>query len=82
MKSRLALAALFFSVAACASAQPYPSKPVQLIVPYTAGGGADVVMRAIAQRLADVWAKNVVVDNRAWASGRTRAVNRVPACGM
>lgn len=40
-----------------------------MIVPYTAGGGADVVMRAVAQRLAEAWGKNVVVDNRAGASG-------------
>ncbi|MGH8620172.1 MAG: tripartite tricarboxylate transporter substrate binding protein [Burkholderiales bacterium] len=47
----------------------YPVKTVQLIVPYTAGGGADVVMRAVAQRLADAWGRNVIVDNRAGASG-------------
>jgi tripartite-type tricarboxylate transporter receptor subunit TctC len=47
----------------------YPAKPVQLVVPYTAGGGADVVMRAVAQRLADAWGRNVIVDNRAGASG-------------
>lgn len=52
-----------------AAAQSYPSKPVQMIVPYTAGGGADVVMRAVSQRLAETWGKNVVVDNRAGASG-------------
>jgi tripartite-type tricarboxylate transporter receptor subunit TctC len=40
-----------------------------MIVPYTAGGGADVIMRAVAQRLAEAWGKNVVVDNRAGASG-------------
>jgi tripartite-type tricarboxylate transporter receptor subunit TctC len=40
-----------------------------MVVPYTAGGGADVVMRAVAQRLADAWGKNVIVDNRAGASG-------------
>jgi len=52
-----------------AAQAPFPSKPVQLIVPYTAGGGADVVMRGVAQRLADAWGRNVVVDNRAGASG-------------
>jgi tripartite-type tricarboxylate transporter receptor subunit TctC len=64
----LCAAYLFFAVPYVA-AQPYPSKPVQMIVPYTAGGGADVVMRAVAQRLAEAWGKNVVVDNRAGASG-------------
>jgi tripartite-type tricarboxylate transporter receptor subunit TctC len=47
----------------------YPSKPVQMIVPYTAGGGADVIIRAVAQRLAETWGRNVIVDNRAGASG-------------
>ena len=47
----------------------YPSKPVQIIVPYTAGGGADVIVRAVAQRLAETWGRNVVVDNRPGASG-------------
>ena len=65
----LLCAALATCAAPYAAAQPYPSKPVQLIVPYTAGGGADVVMRAVAQRLAEAWGKNVVVDNRAGASG-------------
>ncbi len=40
-----------------------------MIVPYTAGGGADVIMRAVAQRLAETWGRNVVIDNRAGASG-------------
>jgi tripartite-type tricarboxylate transporter receptor subunit TctC len=73
-QSGLAVPLLSAAVWICAAppiaAQPvYPSKPVQMIVPYTAGGGADVVMRAVAQRLAEAWGKNVVVDNRAGASG-------------
>jgi tripartite-type tricarboxylate transporter receptor subunit TctC len=59
-----------FCVAAHAAAQSaFPSKPVQIIVPYTAGGGADVIVRAVAQRLAEAWGRNVVIDNRAGASG-------------
>ena len=38
-------------------------------MPYTAGGGADVIVRALAQRLAETWGRNVVIDNRAGASG-------------
>ena len=73
MNSRSKLV-LSLVVSACvahqAAAQPaFPTKPVQMVVPYTAGGGADVVMRAVSQRLAEAWGKNVVVDNRAGASG-------------
>jgi tripartite-type tricarboxylate transporter receptor subunit TctC len=47
----------------------YPSKNVQMIVPYPAGGSIDIYARAIATELGKVWGKNVVVDNRAGASG-------------
>lgn len=48
---------------------PFPSKNLQMIVPYTAGGSIDLFSRALAQRLATVWGRNVVVDNRPGASG-------------
>ena len=60
------LCALTFS-AACA--QPYPIKPVRLVVTYTAGGPADIAARALAQKLAEMWGQQVVVDNRAGAGG-------------
>jgi len=47
----------------------FPTKNLQMIVPYTPGGSADVMSRAIAQRLGAAWGKNVVVDNRPGASG-------------
>ena len=50
-------------------AQAFPSKNVQMIVPYTAGGSIDLFSRAIAQRLTAAWGRNVVVDNRPGASG-------------
>ncbi|HEV8519624.1 MAG TPA: tripartite tricarboxylate transporter substrate binding protein [Burkholderiales bacterium] len=58
------------SIAPEAAAQSvYPSKTVQIIVPYTPGGSIDIMTRAVAQKLAEAWGKNVVVDNRAGASG-------------
>src|SRR5258706_700752 len=58
------------SIAPEAAAQSvYPSKTVQIIVPYTPGGSIDIMTRAVAQKLAETWGKNVVVDNRAGASG-------------
>ena len=60
----------------------YPVKPIRIIVPYAPGGGADIVARLVAQKMAETFLQAVVVDNRAGAGGRTRAVNRGPACGM
>ena len=51
-------------VAASAKAQSYPDHPVRVIVPYTPGGGTDVVARAISQRLSEKWRQAVIVDNR------------------
>ena len=47
-----------------ASAQDYPNKPVRLIVPFAAGGPADVFARAIGQRLQEAMGQNFVVENR------------------
>ncbi|MGQ0752052.1 MAG: Bug family tripartite tricarboxylate transporter substrate binding protein, partial [Betaproteobacteria bacterium] len=47
----------------------FPSKNVQMIVPYTAGGSIDIMSRAVAQRLSETWGRNVIVDNRPGASG-------------
>jgi len=45
-------------------AEPYPSKPVRMIVPFSPGGGSDIVARTVAQGLTDKWSETVVVDNR------------------
>lgn len=50
-------------------AQGYPAKNVQVIVPYTPGGSIDVVTRAVARKMSELWGRNVVIDNRAGASG-------------
>lgn len=47
----------------------YPDKPIQLIVPQSAGGGADILARTIAVKLSESLGKQVVVDNRAGAAG-------------
>jgi tripartite-type tricarboxylate transporter receptor subunit TctC len=46
------------------AADNWPSKPVRIVNPYTAGGGVDVVGRAIAQQLSELWGQPVVTDNR------------------
>jgi len=52
-----------------AGAQAFPSKNLQMIVPYAAGGSIDLFSRAIAQRLGQEWGRTIVVDNRPGASG-------------
>jgi tripartite-type tricarboxylate transporter receptor subunit TctC len=51
------------------NSQDFPTKPVQVIVPYSAGGSSDIITRAVAQQLQKIWGQNVVIDNRAGASG-------------
>ncbi len=76
------LAALGASAGALAQPAKYPVKPIRIIVPYAPGGGADIVARIVAQKMSETFRQSVVIDNRAGAGGRTRAVNRGPACGM
>ena len=66
-----------------AQAQDYPSRTVQIIVPFSAGGAVDAVGRLMAQKLSDRLGKPVVVDNRPGASGNigANAVARSPADG-
>jgi len=47
----------------------FPTKPVTIVVPYSAGGGTDIVGRQLAQQLAELWGQSVVVDNRSGANG-------------
>ncbi|OFZ86471.1 MAG: hypothetical protein A2V78_14810 [Betaproteobacteria bacterium RBG_16_64_18] len=52
-----------------ALAQAYPSKPVRMVVPYSAGGATDTVARAVGNRLSEALGQQVVIDNRGGASG-------------
>lgn len=60
---------LGLSAAGSAMAQEYPSKPIRMIVPFGAGGSADVLIRIVANKLPGVLGQQVVVDNRTGAGG-------------
>ena len=67
-----ALAALLLALGPASHAaeqQPYPSRPVRLIVANTPGGAPDVVARLVATKLSEIWGQSIVVDNRPGATG-------------
>jgi tripartite-type tricarboxylate transporter receptor subunit TctC len=66
---KILFAVLIALLASASAAQPYPAKPVRLIIPFPPGGSNDVVGRAIAQQLAERLGQGVVVDNRGGAGG-------------
>lgn len=65
----LAAALAFFAAtilpSRSASALDYPNRPVRVIIPFTAGGAPDVLMRLVGQALSDKWGQGVVIENRA-----------------
>src|SRR2546421_2426206 len=65
--------AVLFSAAQPARAQDYPSRPVKIIVPFPAGGTADVMPRLFTDWLARKWGQPVVIENRSGAGGNIGA---------
>ena len=63
----LGLCAIF--AAMTASAQQYPAKPIRLVVPFVAGGTADVLSRVYSQRMTQLYGQQIVVENRPGSGG-------------
>lgn len=78
-----AAAAALVPVAAVAQDAAFPNKPITIVVPFTAGGGVDVMARLLAERLRATLGQQVNVDNKPGASGMlgALAVVRAPADG-
>src|SRR3954451_22406197 len=74
-----AIAATVWSGAA--EAQPYPSRPITMVVPYAAGGAFDTVARIVAARMGELLGQSVIVENVTGAAGIigvTRVINAKP----
>jgi tripartite-type tricarboxylate transporter receptor subunit TctC len=82
MKKVLGFAAGLLFSSLCFS-QPYPAKPLRIIVPFAPGGSTDIFARLVAEKLSGAFAQPVVVENRAGASGNigADAVAKAPADG-
>jgi tripartite-type tricarboxylate transporter receptor subunit TctC len=66
----LAIAAVLDIAANAAAAQAYPSRPITIIVPYSAGGQSDILMRILAERMRATLDQPVIIDNVGGAAGR------------
>jgi len=73
MRFFLAALCAFAALMPTAGRAAFPEKPVRIIVPFPAGGATDVVARALAQRLSQIWNQPVVIENRPGAGGNIGA---------
>jgi tripartite-type tricarboxylate transporter receptor subunit TctC len=68
-RRRLLAATAFVGCGVRAQGQPFPQRPVRIIVAFAPGGATDLIARLLAARLSESWGQPVIVDNRAGASG-------------
>ncbi len=81
MRLNLRHALLLLCASSAAAARNYPTRPIRLIVPFTAGGGTDILARALGQHFSGALKQNVIVDNRAGGNtviGSELAANAAP----
>jgi tripartite-type tricarboxylate transporter receptor subunit TctC len=69
MRTGLVALALALTSAPCLGQDAYPKRPIRIIVPFAPGGSSDVLARVLGPKLSDVLGQQIVVENRAGASG-------------
>jgi tripartite-type tricarboxylate transporter receptor subunit TctC len=69
----LPIAVAMLTLTGAALAQDFPTRPVQIIVPYAPGGGNDVLARLIGRKLSETWRAGVIIENRGGAGGNIGA---------
>ena len=76
LRSGLILAALAIGVAVAtpARANDYPSRPITILVPFPPGGSTDIMMRLVANKVAESIKQPIIIENRAGAAGNVAAV--------
>lgn len=66
---RVSLSIALFAMTLQAFGQPYPTRPIRMIIPYSPGGGSTVIGRQLAQKVSEGLGQQLVVDNRGGANG-------------
>src|SRR5262249_37301711 len=71
------------AITSAGAAESYPVRPVRIVVPFPPGGPTDILMRVIAQRMSEIWAQPVVIENQPGANTVIAAarVVKMPADG-
>jgi tripartite-type tricarboxylate transporter receptor subunit TctC len=70
---RLLFTALLLFSALAANAQTYPSRPITIIIGFTAGGTTDIIARLIGERLTKAWGQSIIIENKPGAGGNIGA---------
>lgn len=69
VRALLLAVTLLFPRALAAQTDTYPSRPIKVVVAFTAGGTTDIIARIVGKKLTDAWGQQVIIDNRPGAGG-------------